>query len=232
MNSIKQSLKKIHLLMTKNQEKFEKRYLDLFIGVSTGKIVNNIPTHMKPNELNILYKIAGSLNKDAKVLEIGSYLGASSCYIAAGLLKNQGHLICVDTWRNETMPEGERDTMNQFLKNIQPFSELISPIQKNSQHLLKSDLGFSLDFVFIDGDHSYQGCNLDYHKVSEWLLPGGILAFHDCRYFEGVSRTIGEALASGKWQFCGWTENLIWLRKIDGINYSFTHKEPHSLNNI
>ena len=36
-----------------------------------------------------------------------------------------------------------------------------------------------LDFLFIDGDHSYAGVKLDYHMYKEFVKPGGWIGFHD-----------------------------------------------------
>ena len=36
-----------------------------------------------------------------------------------------------------------------------------------------------LDFLFIDGDHSYEGVKQDFEFYSPFVAPGGIVAFHD-----------------------------------------------------
>lgn len=36
-----------------------------------------------------------------------------------------------------------------------------------------------IDFLFIDGDHSFDGVSSDYSMYSPWVRPGGIIAFHD-----------------------------------------------------
>ncbi len=35
------------------------------------------------------------------------------------------------------------------------------------------------DFLFIDGDHSYEGVKADYENYSPMVKPGGMVAFHD-----------------------------------------------------
>jgi predicted O-methyltransferase YrrM len=39
--------------------------------------------------------------------------------------------------------------------------------------------GKSLDFLFIDGDHSYAGVKKDFEDFASLVRPGGIVAFHD-----------------------------------------------------
>jgi predicted O-methyltransferase YrrM len=36
-----------------------------------------------------------------------------------------------------------------------------------------------LDFLFIDGDHSYEGVKADFLDYSGFVRPGGLIAFHD-----------------------------------------------------
>lgn len=38
-----------------------------------------------------------------------------------------------------------------------------------------------LDFLFIDGDHSWQGISRDWMDWSQKMFPGGIIALHDSR---------------------------------------------------
>ncbi len=46
--------------------------------------------------------------------------------------------------------------------------------------LFKTAIGDEkLDFLFIDGDHSYEGVRNDYVMYSPFVRPGGIIAFHD-----------------------------------------------------
>jgi predicted O-methyltransferase YrrM len=39
--------------------------------------------------------------------------------------------------------------------------------------------GRPLDFLFIDGDHSYEGVRLDFEMYAPLVRPGGLIAFHD-----------------------------------------------------
>jgi hypothetical protein len=39
--------------------------------------------------------------------------------------------------------------------------------------------GKKVDFLFIDGDHSYEGVRQDYEMYREFVKPGGWIGFHD-----------------------------------------------------
>jgi predicted O-methyltransferase YrrM len=45
--------------------------------------------------------------------------------------------------------------------------------------VLKILNGNQLDFLFIDGDHSYEGVKKDFEMYSPLVRKGGIIAFHD-----------------------------------------------------
>jgi predicted O-methyltransferase YrrM len=49
---------------------------------------------------------------------------------------------------------------------------------------LVGELG-GVDFLFIDGDHSYDGLREDWEGWSPRVVPGGIVALHDSRSYDG-----------------------------------------------
>jgi predicted O-methyltransferase YrrM len=50
------------------------------------------------------------------------------------------------------------------------------------------------DLLFIDGDHSYEGCLADLEKHFPRLAPGGHVLLHDC-YREEVRRAVIDFVA-------------------------------------
>ena len=43
----------------------------------------------------------------------------------------------------------------------------------------------SIDFLFIDGDHSYEACMKDWNEWSPFVEQDGVVAFHDARTWTG-----------------------------------------------
>jgi predicted O-methyltransferase YrrM len=164
-------------------------------------------------ELLALYGLAHQAPRSATALEIGSYLGKSACYLAVGLLESGGTLYCVDTWQNETMPDGERDTLAEFRKNTQGVRSIIREVRKRADELTRQDIPTPLDLVFLDGDHSYEAVKADFFRVEPWVAPRGVIAFHDHLYYKGVARLIGEVLAAGEWVVAGTCGDLLWLTR-------------------
>ena len=187
---------------------FEQRMHDHGLGHA-----RRIQSWTGPVELRALYDLATRVPPNASALEIGSYLGASSCYLAAGLAERNGRLFCVDTWRNETMPDGERDTFAEFSENVRPVANRITTIRKRSEELLATDVPAPIHLAFIDGDHDYDAVRRDFDIVGPLMASGGVVAFHDFGdpQFPGVSRVVGEALASGRWFQRGFVRTLVWI---------------------
>lgn len=174
---------------------------------------SKIFTYTTKQELHALFMIAFESPHNAVCLEIGSYTGASTCYLAAGLLPQGGRIFCVDTWNNETMPEGVRDTFAEFQNNIRGVAHMVTSLRSTSDEINEKDLALPLQLVFLDGDHSYEATKRDFERVVPWLSDDGVIAFHDCLYYEGVSRVIGEALATGQWAMAGLVGNLFWMKR-------------------
>jgi predicted O-methyltransferase YrrM len=177
-----------------------------------GHDPRQIPTHMSCRELHWLYQSARLLPRNSEVIEIGSYLGASSVYLAAGLSAHGGRLHCVDTWRNEGMKEGAADTFDQFQRNTAGQAGVINAIRMRSQDALPSLPG-PFRLAFIDGDHSYEAVRDDLRLLADRMTPDGILALHDWRYFPGVSVAVLEFIRSTRWKPTGFVDNLIHLKQ-------------------
>ena len=57
--------------------------------------------------------------------------------------------------------------------------------------------GEPIDFLFIDGDHSYEGAGRDFELYASMVRPGGLVMFHDVRHSQepgriGVERLFDE----------------------------------------
>ena len=122
------------------------------------------------------------------VVEIGSYKGRSTRAIGDNA---QGVVIAVDHWRGEdhlTLSEEERDKLyTDFCNNLQDLIEKkkVIPFKLDHKGLtpnLDIRLDFHPDFVFIDGDHSYESVK---HDIQVWMrevAPGGIISGHDAQH--------------------------------------------------
>jgi len=170
--------------------------------------VNAIPTHLTSAEKLRLYDLA--YGQGGVCVEVGSYLGASSCFIALALVEREapGRLYCVDTWQNDAMTEGERDTFSLFEQHTNPFRHILRPLRGDSAAVAK---GFDqkIHFLFIDGDHSYEGVRGDIFSWFPHLVPGALVAFHDIGWATGVQQAVREWVAPRAAR-SGRLPNLYW----------------------
>jgi predicted O-methyltransferase YrrM len=153
----------------------------------------SVDSHLTITERVKLYQLAK--NKSI-ILEIGSYTGASGiCFGEALINRNtSSKIICIDTWQNNAMTEGTRDTFKAFCDNTQEYSEIITKIRGFSSEVVEdvSAICSKIDLLFIDGDHSYDGVKADWENYKRFLRRGSIVVFHDIGWAAGVNKVINE----------------------------------------
>lgn len=180
-------------LKYKYSDALDKRLHQKFLNKHTNlKVANTTFTHLTDAEKRKLFELSSKLQSGYAV-EIGSFIGASACFISAGL-GVESKLLCVDTWENDAMSEGKRNTQDEFDHNTQYFQEKIIKIQGYSTEVKEEVLAITnkLDLLFIDGDHSYEGCKADWDLYIDMVKSGGCVIFHDSGWAEGVKRVIEE----------------------------------------
>ena len=82
-----------------------------------------------------------------------------------------------------------------------------------------------IDFLFIDGDHSYESCMRDWQDWSSFVTTGGVVAFHDARLFENgwtqpnwgsvqaVNKLFHEG-SSNQWRVVDEVDSLVVVQKL------------------
>ena len=147
---------------------------------SYAQQIFGIPTHMTVRERLLLMQTALELPEGFTVVEIGSYLGASTAFLGAAAVQRGGTVHAVDTWMNDAMgAEGSWDTWKEFCENTELFDGYVVPHRGTSVDARREMAGIECDMLFIDGDHSYDAVVTDLRTWLPALRPGGVLAMHD-----------------------------------------------------
>lgn len=152
---------------------------------------------MTEEELTFLAQTA----KISKVIvEIGCYFGRSAMALADN---TSGIVICIDPYQglydspNHTIRLDFNDTVyHDFLYNLSEHINSGKVIHYRSTVDEISPLLFpEADFVFIDGDHSYEGCKKDI-LFAKSIMRHGIIAGHDwgTEGYQGVDKSVRELL--------------------------------------
>ena len=139
-----------------------------------------IHTQVSINQRLALYESARDNVRIGKMIEVGSYLGASAIVLAAAMRKiKQGTVYCIDTWQNDNMSEGKWDTYATFLDNTSNWSNII-PIRGRSD-TVKLPFQDEVDLVFIDGLHSIKQLKEDFDGIKNRLSENAIVVCHDVK---------------------------------------------------
>lgn len=147
------------------------------------------------DEGRCLYEIALEASRLGPCLEIGSYCGKSTVYIATACKTNNGILFSIDHHRGseEQQPGqsyfdpglfdpkiGRIDTFREFRKTLERAGVEDTVVAV----VCRSDVAARfwatpLSMVFIDGGHSEEAARTDYDCWSRHIIPGGYLLIHD-----------------------------------------------------
>lgn len=169
---------------------------------------------------NIYAMAVNGAHANAKFVEVGSWKGRSSCFMAVEIL-NSGKNIefyCVDTWKgseeHQEMDIIHSDNLYQeFIKNIEPVSNIIKPIRMDSLDASKTFEDETLDFVFIDAAHDYESVKKDIIHWYPKVKKNGILAGHDYAPSWGVKRAVDEWAAENNIDIVVDHGSICWLCK-------------------
>jgi predicted O-methyltransferase YrrM len=146
----------------------------------------NIEGWLTDQEAFGLYSMAGKVKPNGIIVEIGSWKGKSTFCLAKGL-KN-GKIFAIDPFNAEGEPgsieiyektKGDKPLIEQFsdaMKQLGVFEKIniLNGYSKEFVNTFKE-----IDFLFIDGDHSIEGCDFDFLSYSPLIIKGGFIAFHD-----------------------------------------------------
>jgi predicted O-methyltransferase YrrM len=161
------------------------------------------------DEITNLLKILAK-QKPKNILEIGTAWGGT-LFLFAKVASPQARIVSVD------IPNGYAGGYPEWRVNL--YQSFGMPEQKiclirEDSHLV-STLGMveaalegcKLDFLFIDGDHTYDGVRKDFEMYCKLVRKGGLIAFHD--------------IVPG--HLCGWVGGV--PRFWDEIKHNFSHIE-------
>lgn len=185
--------------------------------------------HRKPNAAEIrAHEILSRLPEgEVAGAEIGVFKGSLSRLL---LERPDVKLTMVDSWAGDgrdyqgdsgdwhsRLTQAQQDAYRKRAEEIAAKAEgraIVLPLPSHEAAQAIPDA--SLDFVFIDADHSYEGCKRDIELWSRKVKPGGLLSGHDYanKDFEdfGVTRAVDEYVAAHRLKL-ELGDNFTWFAK-------------------
>jgi predicted O-methyltransferase YrrM len=168
----------ILLKMKTETEKIEKINDSVDFAFSFQYLTFSIKPAQVKHEIAKLLEIVKELEPKT-ILEIGTFDGGT-LFLFSRIADPEATVISVDL-PGGGYPEWKKPLLEGFAKNGQKIKLLrANSHSKETIDLVKAALGNRLiDFLFIDGDHTYEGVKMDFKMYSPLVRAGGIIAFHD-----------------------------------------------------
>jgi predicted O-methyltransferase YrrM len=144
--------------------------------IVTTKTFKEVPMPWWTSEVDV-YELIYSLIKMTKaknVMEIGVFEGYTSVKMVEALPKD-GKFTGID--------------INDYLKNdLTSIGPEIDFILGESIKVMQGMKPKQFDFIFVDGDHSYENIVPEFKEVAKLITQGGIIVYHDTIGIPDVKR--------------------------------------------
>jgi hypothetical protein len=197
--------------------------------------LDSVKGFLSEEEGDALYQHGCNACARGPLIEIGSYCGRSTLFLAMACRDRGGHVLAVDHHRgSEEHQPGELfhdpglldddgagiDSFRAFRGNLERagLESVVIPVVAPSTRFAACYPG-AAGLVFIDGGHSLDAALADYRAWAPKIAPEGLLAVHDvypdaARGGQAPITVWRLALASGLFEVLDAVDSLRILRRI------------------
>jgi predicted O-methyltransferase YrrM len=191
--------------------------------------VRAAPGFLTEREARFLALVAACAPAQGTILEIGSFKGKSTVGLASVAQHYAfGPVVAVDPHTAPAVTDyghgSRQSSWDEFRASLR---------RAGVEHSVEAHRAYSRDlarvwhrpirFLWIDGDHTYQGTKADIDLFRPHLVPHAIVAFHDVLHsFEGPVRVfVEEVLQSDQFGAAGLCGSIGWAqyRPADGSRW-------------
>jgi len=185
------------------------------------KIADQFNGWLTSRESKFLYDQAKKSPKRGVIVEIGSWQGKSTTYLAYGSREgNKNKVYAIDPHINSIEQKNElnnNSSLRFFKENMKKakIEDLVFPIIKKSEEAAKNWKD-PIALLWIDGDHSYNGAKSDFDLFSPFVVEGGIIAFHDSTQkdrYANVPRVVIESFRKKGFVSLGLVDTIAHAKK-------------------
>jgi len=168
-------------------------------------------------EGRLLYNLARKCKGKGAIVEIGSWKGRSTIWIAYGSRDGKGaKVVAIDPHTSSPgMPQG--NSFDEFKSNLKNagVEAMVKPVVKTSEAAAAS-FNEPVEFVFIDGDHSYKFAKQDFELWFPKVMNHGIMAFHDTMLVDGPKKVVGDKVFGSKnFRNIGFADSITFAEKVE-----------------
>lgn len=184
----------------------------------------NVPGLIRTKDGDFLAELASTVPDGQCIVEIGSFTGKSTCYLAKGSARSKDVMVfSVDPWDLLDHPisgsgldicatRAEAEAL--FHENVGRcgFKKRVTAVKGFSADVAEtwpSELRPPIGMLYIDGNHSLSGVTRDIEAWGHQVDTDGFMVFDDYQVAKSVTRAVDRLAAAGTW------------RKIDASNERF-----------
>jgi len=184
------------------------------------ELAGTINGWLSPGEGELLYNLARKCQGLGAVVEIGSWMGKSTVWLASGCKAGQQlPLFAVDPHAGalEHHMTGVINTLDKFNENLRKagVEDLVTPIVKTSGEAAKT-FSQPIELLFIDGSHEYDSATRDCELWLPKVVPGGTVAIHDTTTYDGPRKAVTEnMLTSDQFRASDNVESITFATKVE-----------------
>ena len=184
------------------------------------KATENVPGHLQQNEALFLGILAACVPASGAIVEIGSFQGRSTVMLAkVASHYGGGPVVAIDPHNSPILLDHSNgagaSSYEQFLHSLRSneVEKFVEPHVAYSTDVAKA-WNRPIRILWIDGDHSLKGASDDLDAFLPYLVPHGVVAFHDAlNPFPGPIRVfVEQVLASDRFGPSGFVHSIAWAQ--------------------
>jgi predicted O-methyltransferase YrrM len=182
--------------------------------------LHRLPGMLTLEEEKYLYRLAQTAPGKGAIVEIGSWKGKSTIYLALGSIAAGGEKVYAVDPHTPLPVEGyTEDTRAEFLQNIRDaqVEPQVVPLLMTSEEAARN-WSRPIRLLWIDGDHRYEQAKQDFLLWEPHVVEGGVIAMHDTIRKKGPKRVLWESVfRSDRFQNIAIVDNITAARKVKRI---------------
>lgn len=150
--------------------------------------------------------LCAKASRAATILELGSCIGISGCYLAAA--RSCKRLITIEG--SPSLAALAQATLGQVSENC----TVVNALFDDGLDQIVPTLNGGLDLAFIDGHHEKQATLHYFERLQPYLKPNSLVVFDDIRLYRGMWEAwqeicrwqgVAAALNAGRFGLCRWS---------------------------
>jgi predicted O-methyltransferase YrrM len=167
-------------------------------------------------ERALLYRLARHGPGAGAIVEVGSWKGLSTIFLAAGSrAAGREPVRAVDSFRGSPLvPDSlATGTLDEFRRNLVDagVADHVEVVVADSTRAGAEWQGGPVRLLYLDANHDYEAVARDLAAWQPWVMPGGVVAFHDAiePTWPGVGQVLDEQVGDGTWCWPGLSGTIV-----------------------